>query len=251
MVAVTSAKGDVMRNNSTKRKAVLGGALGAVSLVLLAFGGMAAQAWPSPKFGADSAKITNPYLPVSNFHRCVLAGNDAGQRLRIVRVLQGQTKSFTFQGHTVKAAVVKDSVTDVGKRQLIEKTVDYFAQDKAGNVYYFGEDVNEYQNGHVVSHEGQWRLGRDTNHPGVLMPAHPKVGDTFYAESVPGIAVEKDTIVADGLTKQIGGHTYQHVIRIREHATDPPPSEFEFKSYAPGTGVITEATGGIHLVSCS
>ena len=89
-------------------------------------------------------------------------------------------------------------MTDVGAGQLIEKTVDYFAQDKAGNVYYFGEDVNEYENGHLASDEGQWRLGRDTNTPGVLMPAHPKVGDTFYAENIPGIAVEKDRIVASG-----------------------------------------------------
>jgi hypothetical protein len=228
-------------------------AVGAVSLVLAVSGGgagtAAAHAPAGHVFGADSAKITNRYLPITKFHRTVLAGNDQGQHLRIVRVLQNRTKSFTYRGQTVNTAVVIDRVTDVGAGQLIEKTVDYFAQDEAGNVYYFGEDVNEYTNGHVTSHEGQWRVGRDTNEPGVLMPAHPKVGDTFYAENIPGIAVERDRVVARGLTRRIRGHTYRHVIKIREHATTPKPAEVEFKTYAPGTGVITEANGGVRLLS--
>ena len=241
--------------NSKGRKAIVAGVLGAVALLLISIGGsagtMAAQTQRGHAFGAHSAKINNRYLPITKFHRCVLGGNDQGQHLRIVRVLQKRTKSFTYNGQTVKTAVVKDKVTDVQAGELIEKTIDYFAQDKAGNVYYFGEDVNEYANGHVVSHEGQWRVGRDTDKPGVLMPAHPKVGDSFRSEDIPGIAVEKDRVVASGLTRRIGGHTYRHVIRIREHATTPKPAEVEFKTYAPGTGVITEANGGVRLLSCS
>jgi hypothetical protein len=242
-----------MWRNSTWRKAILACVLGGLLVVtgLSSAGAAVAKHHPSVTFTGKSNKITNRYLPITKFHRCVLGGNDQGQHLRIVRVLHNRTKRFTYKGQTVKTAVVKDRVTDVGAGQLIEKTVDYFAQDKAGTVYYFGEDVNEYENGHVVSHDGQWRVGRDTNRPGVLMPAHPNVGDTFYAENVPGIAVEKDRIVASGKTQRIGGHTYRHVIKIREHATTPKPAEVEFKSYAPGTGVITEANGGVRLLSCS
>jgi hypothetical protein len=201
-------------------------------------------------FGSDSAKITNPYLPVSEFHRCVLEGDDQGQQLRIVRVLLQRTKTFHYKGQKVEAAVVKDSVTDVKAGRLIEKTIDYFAQDKAGNVYYFGEDVNEYKPGHPVSHEGQWRLGRDTNQAGLLMPAHPNVGDRFKSEAIPGIAVEKDRVVAAGKTETVNGTTYQNVIKIQEHATTPRPPEFEYKTYAPNAGVITEANGGVGLVGC-
>lgn len=202
-------------------------------------------------FGPDSFKITNPYLPVSKFHRCVLEGNDQGQHLRIVRVLKPRTKTFEYRGQKVEAAVVKDSVTDLKADLLIEQTIDYFAEDKAGTVYYFGEDVNEFSPGQPVSHEGQWRLGRDTNKAGVLMPAHPQVGDKFKSEAVPGIAVEKDEVVAAGKTQTVNGHTYRHVIKIREHATTPKPAEFEYKTYAPDVGVITEANGGVGLVGCS
>ncbi len=234
------------------RKAVPAFGIGAVSVALLAQPVSAGGAGPStPIFDASSNKITNPYLPITKFHRCVLAGNDQGQHLRIVRSLQSRTKSFDLNGQVVKAAVVSDRVTDVKAGRMIEKTTDYFTQDKAGNVYYFGEDVDEFKPGHPVSHEGQWRLGRDTQTPGILMPAHPKLGNSFKSEAVPGIAVEKDSVVATGKTKVVRGHLYRHVIRIREHATTPKPGEIEFKNYAPRTGVITEANGGVGLVSCA
>jgi hypothetical protein len=98
---------------------------------------------------------------------------------------------------------------------------------------------------------GQWRLGRDTKRPGLLMPAHPRVGDTYKSEAVPGIAVETDRIVAKLKAETVRGHTYHHVIKIREHATTPKPAELEFKTYSRGTGVITEADGSVGLVRCS
>ena len=239
---------------SRTRTAALATGLAAVTLGLAACGSSgttAASAQPGGAFGHESARITNPYLPISKFHRCVLAGRDGNQRLRVVRVLQGRTKAFELGGQTVSTAVVTDQDTDLRSGQRIEKTIDYFAQDRAGNVYYFGEDVNEYENGKLVGHSGQWRVGRDVQRPGLLMPAHPRVGVTFFSEKVSGVAVEKDRVVASGLTKTVRGRTYHRVIRVREHATTPKPAEFELKTYAPGTGVITEANGGLGLVSCS
>jgi hypothetical protein len=176
----------------------------------------------------------------------VLKGVDTGRHLRIVRTLQHRKKAFTYQGKTVKAAVVKDVVTNVKAGRVIERTIDSLAQDEAGTVYYFGEDVTEYRP-RPVSHEGQWRLGRDTNTPGVLMPADPRLGDSLKAEAVPHITHETDHVVAVGMTKHRAGHTYHHVIKVRENAGPPP--EVEFETYSRGTGVITEANGGVHLIS--
>jgi hypothetical protein len=238
---------------STRRTATLVAILGAGSLLLAACGGGSSstttQAASGPTFGGESATITNPWLPISKYHRCVLAGNDQGQQLRIVRTLQSRVQPITFDGQTVNAAVVDDHVTDVRAGAVIEKTVDYFAQDEAGNAYYFGEDVNEYnKHGKLVSHEGQWRLGRDTQTPGLLMPADPKPGVPFMSEDVPGITHETDHVVATGGTLQIGGHTYRNVMKVRENAGPPP--EVEYKNYSKGVGVITEANGGIKLVGC-
>jgi len=226
---------------------------GATALVLaacsLVAGGSLAAAGTSGAgvFDSHSARITNPFLPISKFHRTVLKGVDTGQHLRIVRTLKHRTKTFRYHHKRVKAAVVRDVVTNRRAHRVIEKTIDYFAQDKAGIVYYFGEDVNEYSRSGHVSHEGQWRLGRDTHTPGVLMPAHPKLGDSFKSEAVPGITHETDHVVAVGKNERVAGHRYHHVIKIRENAGPPP--EVEFKTYAPGTGVITEANGGVHLIS--
>jgi hypothetical protein len=210
--------------------------------------GTAAAAGTSPTF-SHSNQITNPYLPITKFHRCELAGNDEGQHLRIVRTLLDRTEPFTYAGQSLNAAVVRDRVVDVKAHQLIEKTIDYFAQDDAGAVYYLGEDVNEYKRGKLVTHEGQWRLGRDTQVAGILMPASPKVGDVFKSEDVPGIIEETSNVIALGGKSTIDGHKYSNVLRIREDVT-APTTETEFKRYAPGTGVVTEANGGVKLVSC-
>jgi hypothetical protein len=203
---------------------------------------------PNPRF-TNPTTISNPYLPITKFQRCVLGGNDQGQHLRIERTLLKQTQPFTYAGQTFQAVRVFDRVKDLKAGVRIERTVDYFAQDDAGNVYYLGEDVNEYnKHGKLISHEGQWRLGRDTQVPGILMPAQPKVGDVFDSESVPGIVHETSTIEAIGGTARVGGHSYSNVLRIREDARPPP--EVEFTRYAPGIGVISEANGGVSLIRC-
>ena len=74
--------------------------------------------------------------------------------------------------------------------KLAEVTLDYFAQADDGTVYYLGEDVDEYKDGKVVGHSGAWLLGKDTQKPGVLMPAHPEIGDKFKSEDVPKITCE-------------------------------------------------------------
>lgn len=221
----------------------------ALAVTSLAGAGIADAAHgPAPDRGkfTNPSEIDNPYLPISSFQRCRLAGNDEGQRLQVTRTLLNDTKTFKLGGMQVEAAIVRDRVVAGGR--LIELTHDYFAQNDGGKVLYLGEQVNEYEPGKPVSHEGQWLLGRNTKHPGVLMPAHPSIGDSFRSERVPGVTHEIDHVVASKDHAQIGGHRYEHVITVRENAR--PPRETEFKKYARGTGVITEANGGVHLLGC-
>lgn len=205
----------------------------------------------SPHYGADSARITNPYLPISKFHRCVLRGKDGPQRLRIVRVLRPRTKVIAFGGRSVRAAVVRDTVRNLRTDRRIERTIDYFAQDRRGGVHYLGEDVDEFLPDGSIVHEGQWRAGRRGARPGLLMPAVPTAGRRFKSERARSVAVEKDRVVWTGRTETVRGEAYDHVMKIREHATVPKPAEFETKTYARGVGVITEANGGVGLVGCA
>ena len=84
----------------------------------------------------------------------------------------------------VECVVVDDRAWEDGK--LIEKTYDWFAQDNKGTVWYFGEDTKEYENGKVVSTKGSWEAGVDGAKPGIIMPADPKVGQSYHQEYYPG-----------------------------------------------------------------
>ena len=238
----------------TRPGAILAATLGTLAALFAASGSAGAatiEAGAPSAFGADSARITNPYLPISSFSRCVLAGYDTGEHLRVVRRLEPRARSVAYGDRKVRVSAVSDRVTNLRTGELIEKTIDLFAQDIARNAYYFGEKVNEYRNGTVINHSGSWQVGRDGAGPGLLMPAHPKVGDVFFSENVAGVAVERDRVIASGIRKSVDGHLYHDVIRIHEHATTPKPAEVELKTYAPGIGVITEADGELHLVGCS
>src|SRR5689334_4379792 len=94
----------------------------------------------------------------------------------------------------VTCVVVSDIATVDG--ELIEKTSDFFAQDKAGNVWYFGEQTAEYENGQVVSTEGSWLAGVDGAAPGIIMEANPKVGDSYDQENAPGVAEDHAAVIA-------------------------------------------------------
>ena len=80
--------------------------------------------------------------------------------------------------------------------KLIEKTYDWFAQDKQGTVWYFGEDTKEYENGEVVSTKGSWEAGVDGAKPGIIMPPDPKVGHSYHQEYYPGEAMDMARVLS-------------------------------------------------------
>jgi hypothetical protein len=213
-----------------------------------AFGSVPAGAESGTPTFSDPTRIDNPYLPLSEFRRCTLRGQEGGEKQRIKRRVLNRTRTFEVGGTTVETIVVKDRVWADGK--LIEDTHDFFAQDDAGTVHYFGERVDNLRDGHVVNHHGSWILGRDTNKLGVLMPAHPHRGDRWMSEDAPPITVEHDRMVDRLASVEVHGKRYRHVIDVREYAL--PDKEVEHKLYARGVGVIDELPpeGEVELVGC-
>lgn len=178
-------------------------------------------------------EITNLYLPLATLKQDVLASKD--EHVERTAKPDGK-KTFSIAGQTVEALVVEDRELAAGK--LAEITLDYFAQDDAGNVYYLGEDVDQYQDGKVSGHSGGWLLGKDTQTPGLLLPAHPKIGDKFRSEDVPKITTEADKVVSVSETVTVPAGTFHNCVKIEEHASD---GTTEYKYYAPGIGCIKEA----------
>ena len=135
----------------------------------------------------------------------------------------------------VRCAVIKDVVTQNGS--LEEKTTDWYAQDKAGNVWYFGEDTAEYVNGVVSSTAGTWEAGVDKAQPGIVMPGQPKVGAWYRQEYRPGVALDTAKILSINATTTVPKGTYHNVI-ITFDKNPLDPSKKERKWYAPGVGFI-------------
>jgi hypothetical protein len=192
-----------------------------------------------PRF-SHSREITNPWLPLASLKQDILQNENE----RVERTAQPEVhQTFQIGGQTVEALTVEDREFNAGG-ELTEATRDYFAQDDDGNVYYLGEDVDEYKDGKVAGHPGAWLLGKDTQTPGLLMPAHPKAGDKFKSEDVPRVTWEQDEIVSISETVTVPAGTYQNCVKIKETASD---GDTEYKLYAPGVGCVMEIEGKAEL----
>ena len=198
-----------------------------------------------PRFTNPTA-LTNTYLPLNSLHRDILEGKEDGKTLRVERTMKPGTRAFTIGGQKVEARLMEDREFIGGK--LKEVTLDYFAQADSGDVYYLGEKVDMYRDGKVVGHEGAWLVGEHKAKPGLLIPAHPKVGDKFKSEDVPGIAVEDDEVVSVEETVVVPSGTYKHCVKVKETVSGEAP---EYKYYAPNVGVAREvpAGGDVKLIS--
>jgi hypothetical protein len=190
------------------------------------------NASPGPRFSNPRA-ITNPYLPLQSLKRDTLQSKHGRVERTVRRELR---KTFKVGDQNVEALVVEDREFADGK--LKEVALDYFAQADDGTVYYLGEDVDQYKDDKIVGHEGAWLLGKQTGQAGVLIPAHPKVGEKFQSENVPGITREDDEIVSLSETVTVAAGTYRDCVKVKEHLSD---GATEYKFYAPNVGCVKEA----------
>ena len=121
--------------------------------------------------------------------------------------------------------------------ELVEETYDWYAQDKDGNVWYFGEDSREYEHGEVVSTEGSWEAGVDGAKPGIIMEAHPEAGDSYKQEYYEGKAEDMADVVALGETVTVPFGTFQSCLKTRDWSRIDPTLN-EYKYYSPEIGGV-------------
>ncbi len=130
---------------------------------------------PEPDPADFVATIDNPYLPYLPGTRWVYRNTSSEGDERIVVTVTHRTR--VVQG--VRTTVVRDTVTDENG-EVVEDTFDWFAQDTAGNVWYFGEDTTAYEEG-KPTREGSWEAGVDGAQAGIVMLADPRPGDSVPA----------------------------------------------------------------------
>lgn len=143
-------------------------------------------------------------------------------------------------GYGTETRVVEERESENG--ELIEVSRNYFAVCTPSNdVYYFGEEVDNYEDGEIVSHEGAWLAGIDDARAGIIMPGRVEVGFRHYQEVAPGIAEDRAEIISLNDTLNTPAGAFTNVLKTEE--TNPlEPDEKEFKYYAPGVGLIQDET---------
>ena len=178
-----------------------------------------------------SARVTHPLVPLASVPFTAFEGTDTGSKTRGTN--QVLKKTAVVDG--VRVAVLENKEYDGGR--LVEHTLDYFAQRRDGSVWYFGERVENYENG-KVNHEGQWLAGKGNAQPGLYMPKKPRVGQVFQQERAPGVAEDRSTVLAKGITRKTGAGTFSKCLRVKDYS--PIDKANEFKYYCPGVGLVHE-----------
>lgn len=148
----------------------------------------------------------------------------------------------------VETRVVKDTHKTQGK--IDEIALDYFAIDKVTNtVFYFGEDVDNIEDGKVINHEGTWHSGEKGARFGVNMPGLNLIGARYMQEIAPDVALDRAETVSMNETVKTPSGTYDNCLKVKE-TTPLEPDIIEYKIYAPGVGFVAETApdGGLKLV---
>jgi hypothetical protein len=166
----------------------------------------------------------------------VYEGTKDGESQRDEVVVTQRTKVILG----VTCAVVSDVATHDGKP--LEATEDWYAQDKDGNVWYFGEDTKEYdEHGKVASTEGSWEAGVDGAQPGIVMPAHPQVTDSYRQEFYQGHAEDMFWVLSLSQKIAVPYGSYRGALLTMEW-TRLEPKVIDQKYYVAGVGLILETS---------
>ncbi len=182
-----------------------------------------------PRF-SDPTSITNPLFLRDTQTQTIQLGAEAGDRLRFEVTQLPETKLIEWNGRQVETRVTHFVAYANGR--LLEVAVDFYAQADDGSVWYFGENVDNYENGVIANHDGTWLAGRD-GPPGMIMPANPRVGDIYRPENIPDLVFEEVTVQAVEQTVAGPRGPVAGAVFVQERLMD---GTIEDKIFAPGYG---------------
>ena len=192
----------------------------------------------APTF-SDPTTITNPLFPISDLHSAVLNGGVDGKAFHTGDHAPSRDEDHRVdQGQRAETRVSQYVAFLDGR--IEEVALDYYAQADDGSVWYFGEDVFNYEDGHIADTDGTWLAGKE-GPPAMIMPGEPQVGDVYRPENVPGLVFEEVTVKA--VDQQVAGPRgrVEGAIVAGELHQD---GSRESKTFAPGYGEFFTSSGG-------
>ena len=248
-----------------------------LSCLLCSLGSMANEQEDEPEFTADfrleectfQTTGENAYFILKPGYQLVLEGEEDGEDVRVEITVLDETEDILLpEIGLVETRVVEereyvegneedeeddneeDEEDDVEEEEekdeddedfeIVEVSRNFFAIcNETGAVYYFGEDVDIYEDGEVVSHEGAWRAGQVGAKPGLMMPGSFLLGSRYFQEQAPGAAMDQAEHVDMGLTVATEAATFNDCVKVKE-TSSLNPDEIGYKVYCPGVGLIQD-----------
>jgi hypothetical protein len=225
------------RRNTMRIRTITAFVAAAVAVTAIGSLALSGDARGATVGGVHPADFTDPrpniYFPLEPGTVSRYVGAEDGERFRERIVVTHPTREVAG----VTTVVVLDVLRVNG--ELAERTEDWYQADDEGNVWYFGEDTAEYEDGEVVSTSGSWEAGVDGAVAGIVMPAEPRPTVAYRQEFYRGAAEDQAWIVRrnDHVTVPYGD--LDHVVRTYEWSR-LEPGVMGLKLYAPGLGIVRE-----------
>jgi hypothetical protein len=181
-----------------------------------------------------STRGRNPYFILAPGRKLILRGQEDAERVRVEITVLHDTEVVAG----VETRVVEEREWIDG--ELVEVSRNFLARCRQTNdIFYFGEDVDDYEDGEIVGHDGAWRAGVDGALPGLIMPGTFLLGARYFQEIAPGVALDRAEHVAMGLKVQTPAGQFTNCVRIRE-TTPLEPGAISLKIYCPGVGLVVD-----------
>lgn len=177
---------------------------------------------------------SNPYFILEPGFQLVLEGVEKKTEVRAVITVLNETEIVDG----VETRVVEEFETEDG--ELAEISRNFFAIcNETNSVFYFGEDVDDYEDGEIVGHEGAWRAGIDGAEPGIIMPGTVLLGARYFNEIAPEVAMDRAEILCLNAVAETPAGIFERCLKTKE-STTLERGEKDIKFYAPGIGIVID-----------
>jgi hypothetical protein len=191
----------------------------------------------------------NPYfLELEPGHQLVFEAEEDGVTSTLFITVLPATRRISLKiggrFRTVTTRVVEER--EFEDDDLIEVSRNFFAICGGRNdVVYFGEEVDIYEDGEIVSHEGAWLAGRNRANPGIIMPGTVLLGSRYFQELAPNVALDRAEHVALGLHVGTPAGVFSDCLEVTETTPLEPGAE-STKVYCPDVGLVRD--GDLELI---
>ena len=198
-----------------------------------------------------STTIDNPFFPLTGLGPKVFEGEETDPETGEVVPIRLESTVLPETDIVAGVEVVVLREDDFVDGELVETALDYFAQHRDGSVYYFGERVDNFEDGELADHDGSWLAGEGDNLPGVIMPGGPVLGQLFKQEQAPGVAEDEAKVVALAEAVSTPAGSFDGCLKTEDSNPLEEPVVIELKFYCPGVGLVREEfpEGHLDLVS--